>query len=220
MSPTSPVLATLTLLTLSLPHAALAGRQADKGMDLDAVALDWDLEDEPVEDFDVPELDDEPFEDLETLDDLAFADDLELLDDDEPAEAELEPAGYLPDPLRLDVAGKQALDDNYRASIVAVQGDAVVVELPVLLARSRAGFEGDAYWLRADVRVEGEVVASVAQWVGQASLAEFGPSFAFFEIMVPVNEDFGSLQLQVSRSGSAGDAGAPLFTQRVAYELE
>ncbi len=172
---------------------------------------------DPVEDFDVMDDDFDPYVDVDDDDSLAGLTD--RLGPEDMAQAEPIQAGAKTATLRYDVVGKQPLADNYPVDVVAVERDAVVVELPVLLGRSRAGFEGDAYWLTAEVLSDGQVITSATQWVGRISLAEFGPSFAFFKMLTPVTASSGSLELRVSQSATPDSAGTPLFTSSVDYAL-
>ncbi len=220
------------LLTLVLLGVATSAAADDFDFGIEDDDLSWEvssesgegepsedlfgLDDDPVEDFDV--LDDfDAFEDPEDEPLVGLTDQLlsEQMEQAKPVEA-----GGKTATLAFDVVGKEPLADNYPAQIVAVERDAVVVELPVLLGRSRAGFEGQPYWLQAEVRAGETVVATTTQWVGRESLAEFGPSFAFFQVMVPVTATAGELTFAVSRLDQPGAAGAPLFTRTVPYSLK
>ncbi len=176
------------------------------GLDSDPVE---DIDSDPIEDFDVIEDGFEAYEDEGDHPLVGLGEELGL---DDMGKAERVEAGATTSTVQLDVVGKEPLADNYPVRIV-------VIELPVLLGRSRAGFEGQAYWLQADVKAGELTVATAVQWVGKASLAEFGPSFAFFELMVPVQSSAGELRIDVQKLDQLGAAGAPLFTRTVAYSL-
>lgn len=207
-------LAFLALASLSLP--ALSARPND---DLPERTGPRDLGDEPVEEFDLlsgEDDDDAPF--LGELDD-----DIETIDlglSDTPATRKSvrlpDPAG--PGPITLDVAGRDPLADNYPLQVVAVDRDAVVVELPVLLARSRVGTD-EGFALIAEVMVDNQVVSRVVQTVESSSLAEFGPSFAFLKIMAPVLESEGQVSLKLSRAKVDGTEPTELFTRSTPYSL-
>ena len=172
---------------------------------------------EPEEEFDLLEDgigEEDAVEDFESFD--AFGDpeeDFDMLGEDpaprrKPAAAA--PAG--PGPITLDVAGKDPLADNYPLSVVAVDRDAVVVELPVLVARSRVGHEED-FTLTARVMVGDEVVNQVSQLVSKASLAEFGPSFSWFKMLAPVVEKRGEVTVTVLKGEEE------LYSRSVPYSL-
>ncbi len=222
-------------LLLSLAFLAFAGPVAadDDFDDLDfGIEDDYDFadEDEPVEE-DLYGFDSDPVEDFDVIDDYDDFDAYEDPDDDplvgltdellpeQMAAAKPVEAGAKTATVKLDVVGKQPLGDNYPAQVVAVERDAVVIELPVLLGRSRAAFEGEPYWLQVDVRSGDTVVATATQWVGKVSLAEFGPSFAFFKVLVPVQSASGELTVSVQKLDKLGSAGGALFTRTVAYSL-
>ena len=189
------------------------GVHGDQPVEEDIYGLDSD----PVEDFDV--MDDE-FDAYEDPDDDPLVGLTDRLGREAMAAAVAVDAGAKTATVKLDVVGKQPLADNYPAQVVAVERDAVVIELPVLLGRSRAGFEGEAYWLQLEVMAGDVVVATSTQWVGRQSLAEFGPSFAFFKVLVPVKSSAGELTMKVQQLDSLGSTGAALFTRSVAYSLK
>lgn len=224
-------------ILLSLALLAFAGPAAadDDFDDLDFGVGDEDLDwgdpssDDPVEE-DLFGLDSDPVEPFDTIDDFdpyVDADDddsmvglTDQLGPEDMASAQPVDAGAKSATVKLDVLGKDPLADNYPAQVVAVERDAVVIELPVLLGRSRAGFEGGPYWIQVDVLSGDTVVATATQWVDRVSLAEFGPSFAFFKILVPVQASEGELTMKVQKLDKLGSAGAPLFTRSVTFSLK
>lgn len=124
----------------------------------------------------------------------------------------------LPGPVALDVVGKEVLANNYPASIVAIDRDAVVVELPVLVAKSRAG--AVPFVLIASVFVGETKVGEVRQTFDAASLAEFGPTFAFLKIAAPVAAPKGEIKVVVSKAKADGTGATALFTQTTPYQLK
>jgi hypothetical protein len=225
----------LPLALLALAGTAVADDDFDDldfGIDEEDLVFDGgDAREDPVEE-DLFGFDDDPVEDFDVIDDYDDFDAYEDPDDDplvgltdellpeQMAAAQPIEAGAKTATVQLDVVGKEPLADNYPAQIVAVERDAVVIELPVLLGRSRAGFEGGPYWLQVDVLSGDAVVATSTQWVDRVSLAEFGPSFAFFKVLVPVQATSGELTMKVQKLDQLGAAGAPLFTRAVGYSLK
>jgi hypothetical protein len=124
----------------------------------------------------------------------------------------------IPGPVALEVAGKTPLANNYPASIVAVDRDAVVLELPVLVARSREGAE--PFVLIGSVFVGATKVGEVRQSFDAASLAEFGPTFAFLKLAAPVASPTGELKVVVAKAKADGTGAVELFTQTTAYHLK
>lgn len=127
-------------------------------------------------------------------------------------------APALPGPIALEVAGKEPFADNYPASIVAVDRDDVVVELPVMVAKSRAGAQ--PFVLIAQFYAGTQEVGEVRQAFDAAALAEFGPTFAFLKVVAPVVDAKGELKVIVSKAKADGTGAAPLFTRTVPYALK
>lgn len=119
--------------------------------------------------------------------------------------------------VRLDVAGKAPHADNYPLSVVAVDRDAVVVEIPVLLARARVEVLAP-YTLQATFFVGGVRATEVSQRVEPASAAEFGPTFAFLKAMVPVVERSGEVKVEVRLVPAKGEPTL-LLTRTTGYTL-
>jgi len=125
---------------------------------------------------------------------------------------------HMPGPIDLDVAGKSPLADNYALNVVAIDRDAVVVELPVLVASSRASVT-TGFQLIGEVYVGTTKVGEVRQVVMPTSLAEFGPSFAFLKVSAPVVEKAGEVKIVVKEAAMDGSAAKELFTRVTPYQL-
>lgn len=161
-----------------------------------------------------PPVDDDEFE----------IEDDSMIEEEEPELGNLEegsaPAGKpksaMPGPITLDVAGKEPLKDNYAISVVAVDRDAVVVELPVLVARSRGT---QSFQLIAEIWVGGAKVNEVRSMVSPASLAEYGPSFVFLKVLAPVTAPTGDVKIVVKQAKVDGTGAVELFSRATAYSL-
>lgn len=174
--------------------------------------VDLAEEDEPLEDFDFGDEDEPDLGDFE-------GEDEPLEDFDRPAaKTATLSTSKLPGPITHDVAGKEPLADNYALTVVAVDRDAVVVELPVLIARSRVGVE-KGFLVIGEVYVGTTKVAEVRQTVEPASLAEFGPSFAYLKVLAPVVEKQGEIKLVVKKANADGSGATELFTRVTPYTL-
>jgi hypothetical protein len=191
----------------------------DEGEPEDEFGFDFEFEGQeeppdPVEDFDFEPLDD-PMDDA-----LGELEGVPEKEKPKPAQAEATgSAGGPPPGVQLDVVGKSPLADNYEPAIVAYDRDSVVVELPVLLGRSRADFDGIAYCIVAEVFADGNKVAEARQLVTSASLAEFGPSFAFIKMLAPVTAKSGKLEVRLSKASSMSAQPTQLFSRSVSYQL-
>lgn len=190
---------------------------------------DWDAGPAPLPN-DIGGLDADPIEDIPAgggLQDNAFLsedppDDLVMpaavpvgLDADPPETGRRSPAAL---GIGLDTKGKTPLADNYPAKVVAKDLDAVVVELPVLVA-SKPADHTDDYWVVAEVRVGDRRVSETRQLVTRAGVADMGPTVVWLKSHVPVLERAGEVELVVSRAPDAGAQTEPLFTKTVKYAL-
>jgi len=187
----------------------------------DEFGFDFEFEgteepEDPIESFDFEPLDDPDDEPLGELSDLPETEPEPKVE--APATTGSASAGR-PASIQLDVLGKTPLADNYQATIVATDRDSVVVELPLLLGRSRADFDGISYCIVAEVLADGNKVAEARQQVTSSSLAEFGPSFAFIKLLAPVTSKAGNLEIRVSKASNMSAKPTHLFTQRLGYQL-
>lgn len=180
------------------------------------------LGDEPEEEFDLLADDVEEAEPAEFLGDFNDEDDVDLgfgFEPDEPVRKRASaPATSGPGAITLDVAGKQPLGDNYPVTVVAVERDAVVVELPVLVSTSRVGLEAP-FALVAEVHSSEGKVAQSTTLINPESLAEFGPSFVFLKMFAPVMEKEGEVTVKVKKAKLDGTGGTELFSRATPYSL-
>ncbi len=194
----------------------------DEDADLeDEFGFDFEFEgqeepEDPIEVFDFEPLDD-PEED--PLGELEGIPEEEPEPTPAPSSSSTGSASAVPAGIQLDVVGKVPLSDNYEPKIVAYDRDSVVVELPVLLGRSRADFDGISYCVVAEVFADGNKVAEARQQVTSASLAEFGPSFAFIKMLAPVTAKSGKLEIRLSKASKMEGQATQLFSRSVPYQL-
>lgn len=131
-------------------------------------------------------------------------------------EAPKGPSNRLP----LDLSGKLPLADNWGPTVVAMDVDSVVVELPVLYAQAGQGFDGTTYWLVAEVFSNGVKVSESRALVSRDTVAPRGPSVQFFRLSAPVAAPSGVLEVKVSKLGAAAGAKPSLLISRsVSYQL-
>lgn len=119
----------------------------------------------------------------------------------------------------IDTVGKSVLGDNWAPMVVVTDQDAVVVEIPVLYARSRAEFDGVAYWLVAEAYSDGKKVSEARMQVTRDAIADKGPSIQFFRMFAPVPGATGVIEVKVGKAASSAAKPSPLFTRSVQYKL-
>lgn len=119
----------------------------------------------------------------------------------------------------IDTVGKTVLSDNWAPVVVVADKDAIVVEMPVLYARSRSEFDGVAYWLVAEAYADGKKVAESRMQVTRDAIADKGPSIQFFRLFAPVQSPAGLVELRVGKAASSAAKPTPLFTRSVQYKL-
>jgi hypothetical protein len=190
---------------------------------------DPDLGDDPPEDLDgpigdpdEPGFDEDPPEDSVRTARMSSPGDLE--DPDESARSDRRPPKAAPakpaGPARLDLStdDMEVLGGGYDFSVVAVDLDAVVVELPVLVARSGSDFAGEDFWVVAEFLLGDTKVGEARYLVTQAGIADLGPTIVWVKQHVPVVEERGTIQVKVSRQGGE-DPPQNLFSKSAPYKL-
>jgi hypothetical protein len=179
------------------------------------------LGDEPEEEFDLLSDDTEPVEPAflgDFNDDEAVDLGLGFEPDEAPRKRASAPSTTGPKAITLDVAGKQPLADNYALTVVAVERDAVVIELPVLVSTSRVGLDAPFVLVGEVYSSEGKV-ATTSTIIRPESLAEFGPSFVFLKMFAPVMEKEGEVTIKVKKTKLDGSGAADLFSRATPYTL-
>jgi hypothetical protein len=169
----------------------------DWDMDAPTDALPEYQDEDPVEEFDAP--------------DEEFA--LPEEETEEDIRGRQEDRG-----ITLPTEGKLPLTDNYPIEIVAKDLDAIVVELPVLVALVRSDFESE-FWVNVEVRVNGNRVGESRQLVTADSLSDLAASFIWIKAFVPVSEARGTVEFRVDREDPETGEVLPQFTASSNYEL-
>lgn len=162
----------LLVLALLLPGSSFAGPK--KNM-LPERTGPRNLGDDPVEDFDLLDLD----------------------GDDEPLfhAKSLESKNEIVIP---SIIAKVPLQDNYEPAVSKLSHDALIVDVPVLLSKSKmtALFDGE-FQLVGQVVCNGKVLSKSVVFVEKEMLAEFGPTFAFMRFMFSIDEESGSFSIEM-----------------------
>jgi hypothetical protein len=102
--------------------------------------------------------------------------------------------------------------------VVAATSEAVVVEQPVYIARTRRDTEA-GFLLVTTFSVGGTKEAEVRQVVQSQSLAATTATWAFPKATVPVTAPSGTVTVQVATAALDGTEVTPLFTKTVAWHL-
>ncbi len=121
--------------------------------------------------------------------------------------------------LPIETAGREPLVDNYPARILYVDNESVVVEMPVLYARTRAEFDGIAFWLVAEAYADGKRTSESRMYVSRDGIANLTPSVHFFQLSVPVTGSSGKIEVRVGKAASGAARATPLFTRTVDFKL-
>jgi hypothetical protein len=132
-----------------------------------------------------------------------------------PAPKPAAPSG--PARLALNASGKAPLADNFPGMVVAKDVDAVIVELPVLVAAKGADHKAD-YWVIAEMSVGTVKVGESRTWVSKTGIADLGPTFVWIKAHVPVADNAGEVVIKLSKQAEGGQPTA-LFSKTVAYSL-
>jgi len=196
---------------------------------------DWDAGPEPVP---VPAgLDGDPSQDLPPANDEFFEDDPPPNMADVPPVEDPPAAAPAPAPvaaaappvaaaappaeptsgLGISTRGLAPLGDHYEATIVNRDVDALVVELPVLVATQPTDYDGD-FWLIVEVLSDDKAVAESRHRITRPSIAEMGATVVWSKSHVPVIDREGTLKIRVSRKSSNGSI-KELFMKEVPYTL-
>jgi hypothetical protein len=119
--------------------------------------------------------------------------------------------------LPVDASGAKPLADNWAPVVAYADLDAVVVDLPVLYAKSKSEFDGVSYWLVAEVYADGKKVSESRVAVNRDAIADKGPSIHFFRLFAPVPSGAGVLEVKVGKAASASAKPELLFTRSAKY---
>ena len=217
-----------------LPDMDPMDEEIDEDPEWDA-PVDPDIIDDPPEDFGDPDEDfgDDPPDDIgpSTSGPSGGFDDFDEDPPDEfdgpapaprkataPAQPARPAAPAGPVTLSLKVSDKEPLTGAFNASIVALDVDAVVIELPVLVAASGAGFSGGDYTLVAEFMLGDRKVGESRHVVSRAGITDLGPTVVWLKQHVPVTDPKGRIEVKVSRI-DAEDPPTELFSKGVDYRL-
>lgn len=162
----------LFVLALLMPGLSFAG---PKKNELPERTGPRSLGDDPVEDFDLLDLDgdDDPLfhaKSLESKNEIAIP----------------------------SIIAKVPLQDNYEPVVSKLAHDALIVDVPVLLSKSKltASFDNE-FQLIGQIVCNGKILSKSVVFVEKEMLAEFGPTFAFMRFMFSVDKESGTFSIEM-----------------------
>ena len=154
----------------------------------------------------------EPFNTID--DDLAEDDDL-----DADLDMNLDPMDSDPieDMVGLgpDMRGMTPLGDHFDLSVARSPLGPLVVELPVLVARTPSDLVGDL-WIVADFYVDGRKTGEARHFFTPDSASEMGATYAWLKTTVPVSSPSGLAEIRVF-SAPPGKKESLLFVRKAVF---
>ena len=126
------------------------------------------------------------------------------------------PSMFTPGPIPLAVAGLTPLQNNYPIKTVHSDGEALVLEVPILVSSDGGDFTGPIS-VRTEIWIAEELIGAVSQTVTDAMIREGAPTFLFPKLMIPVPEAMGELTAKVYKVES--DTETLLFSRISPYAL-
>ena len=142
-----------------------------------------------------------------------------ILDDDEPT------AGPSTSPWEdsthnlpgVSARGTGPLTGRFPIKILGQEPDAMLIELPVLVIKTPAEFQGSGFWLIAEIFVDGRKVGDHRQIVDRTTISTMGPTHAYIKAQVPTPAPQGQIDIRVTRIAVDGDSAEPLFIRTLRF---
>lgn len=122
-------------------------------------------------------------------------------------------------PLALDATGRAPLSGAFEALVTGSTSHGLVVDLPVVVASDRASFDAthaQGLLLRAEVELDGQVLAVVDQRWTSATVAAATPTLGFFRLYAPTQSRQGELAVRVSEYTAEGQL-VPRIERRATF---
>jgi len=162
---------------------------------------DWDPPSTPTEvDGDDPDEDEDPDGPL-----------LTESDEDEDPVNDLSPAD------RASIM--RPLADNFPLALVSKHQSQVTVELPVLVAQSEDDFQGQDFWVVAQVVVNGTPISEGRHLVTRSSIVAIGPTKVWFKLSAPVDGPEADVEVRISKQPARSGRAQPLFSRSLTVRM-
>ncbi len=109
------------------------------------------------------------------------------------------------------------LGDHFQVRILGHEPDALLIELPILVAKSPSSFEGSSYWLVVEIFAGQKKVGDHRVMVSRETLATMGPTHVWVKAMVPTPKPQGELTIRVLRIDPGATEVRPIFERKLKY---
>lgn len=152
-----------------------------------------------------------PEEDLDGLDSMG---DMDILD--EPTEEELARQNTKPGDFGLNLREARVMADNWPVDVVERGPDAVVVELPVLVAKEEMDFSGEETWLVARFIANGDGAGEQRHLIAAETVLPVSPTIVWVKAHVPVAQARGEIEVRIYQAFRDGDE-VSLFSRAAKY---
>ena len=113
----------------------------------------------------------------------------------------------------------EPLEDNFPLTLVATGNAHVTVELPIIVAQGATDFEGEAYWVVAELWVNGNAISEGRHLVTENSIADSGPSKVWFKLEAPAEGPEAQVEVRVFQQGVRSTRAQPLFSRSLSIRM-
>jgi len=109
------------------------------------------------------------------------------------------------------------LGAHFPIRILGHEPDALLIEIPMLVAESREDLDGEGYWLIVEFFLEGKKVGDHRIMVEENTLATMGPTHAWVKTMIPTPSPQGEITIRVLRMDRASSEVRPMFERTLKF---
>jgi len=109
------------------------------------------------------------------------------------------------------------LGAHFPVRILGHEPDALLLEIPMLVAQKPGDFKGEGYWLIVEFFMGKKKVGDHRIMVNKHSLAMMGPTHAWVKAMIPTSKPQGEITIRVLRMERASSQVQPMFERKVKF---
>ena len=113
--------------------------------------------------------------------------------------------------------GVEPLGAHFPVRILGHEPDALLIELPMVVAQSPDSFEGPGFWLIVEFFIDAKKVGDHRLMVTKETLATMGPTHAWVKSMVPTPRPHGVLTIRVLKLNAETNEIQPMFQRKVRF---